>query len=74
MFRKRIFDFSGSNHDRACIGPVFNQQIYNSTEKDETRVEPVKKRSSEFWIKQPSENVKITKPHREELVIDLWQP
>ena len=36
--------------------------------------EPVKEISSEFWIEQPSEKVKISKPDREEPVLDLRQP
>ena len=41
--------------------------------KDEAQVETVKKISSKFCILQPFEKVKITKPYREETVLDLCQ-
>ena len=41
--------------------------------KDEARVETVKKISSKFYILQPFEKVKITKPYGGETVIDLRQ-
>ena len=41
--------------------------------KDEARVETVKNISSKFCILQSLEKVKITKPYREEPVLDSWQ-